>query len=69
VLDANLPEMADVLAQSSNLLNQSLENLRQEIEALKQQIQLSANSGQMTVVQNNINTLFKLVGELRGKIE
>jgi hypothetical protein len=69
VLDANLPEMSDLLAQSSNLLNQSLENLRQEIEALKQQIQLSTNSGQMTSLQNNINTLFKLVGELRGKIE
>jgi len=69
VLDASLPEMVNILEQSANNLNEQLENIRQEIEALKQQTQLSANSGQMTMVQNNINNLFKLVGELRGKIE
>src|ERR1044071_2117976 len=69
VLDNSLPNMANNLIDSSNALNQSLENLRQELEALKQQMQLSTNSGQLTMINNNINTLFKQVGELRGKIE
>ncbi|CAG8773348.1 27403_t:CDS:10, partial [Gigaspora margarita] len=61
VLEENLPEVSNMLAQSSNELNQSLENLRQEIEALNQQMQVSAANSQIVTIQNNINTLFKLV--------
>ncbi|CAG8616005.1 6409_t:CDS:10 [Ambispora gerdemannii] len=59
VLDASLPEIVNILEYSSNNLSTSLESLCQEIEDLKQQIQLSANSGQITMMQNNINTLFQ----------
>ncbi|KLL04791.1 MAG: hypothetical protein MRERV_4c057 [Mycoplasmataceae bacterium RV_VA103A] len=68
VLDNSLPEIPQLLAQSSNELNQSLENLRQEIEALNQQMQLSAMNNPANL-QNSISDLYKLVGELRGKID
>jgi hypothetical protein len=57
-----------LLAHSSNELNQSLENLRQEIEALTQQMQLSAANNPNNL-QASINDLYKLIGELRGKID
>jgi len=68
-LGDSLPEMRRLLAQSSDALNQSLENLRQEIEILNQQMQTSSAANNSTLLQNSINDLYKLVGELRGKIE
>lgn len=69
VLESTLPSIDDSLVRSSNELNQSLENLRQEIEALKQQLQSSGMNSQLVTIQNNINTLFQHIGNLRAKVE
>jgi len=62
-------EVSNVLAQFSDGLNQSLENLRQEVEAVKQQLSASGMNSQLVTIQNNINTLFQHVGNLRAKVE
>ncbi|CAI2185952.1 15961_t:CDS:2 [Funneliformis geosporum] len=50
VLDGRIPEMSNILAQSSNLLNQSLANLCEEVDALRQQMQLSTDSENTTTI-------------------